>query len=690
MKRIALFLISFAVFAQSDTRRTIIPLQDDSATGMLVFRELYGNGSNFTGLSAQNAIASNVELKLPAAYPTVNGECVKGTTLGVLSFGACDSLWTVSGSDVYRATGKVGIQKTTPTQTLHVFAPSASPATTGTTQNGILRVEGDATNTLDIGAYAGSPFGVWLQATNTTALGTTYPLILNPTGGNVGIGMTNPTSTLHVAGSAAITSTLAITGAATFASTGEFTGDLDMLGSFNYMYGTMAPQTTGTGSIGTSSLRYGDYFGVRGDFRLGATGYSQPVTISNGTVGFNGSCLGVAGHDSGATVYTLGRLCAKFESALFTDEIVELQTVTGSGTYETALSAKNTVVSVPGSIVTPKIGRSTSAALAFFTDATDRWEITSAGMWLPRATDTYDIGNLTTPMRVRGVYAKILDTAVSGGTGDYIQTRKLQLFDNTGSTTGASSWDFNVVMSGVGAGQNSYLYLRDNGGTNVFRSERIISGSAVDRTYWYTDILPDADNSQNLGGPSNRFNVAYASQLGTSSYPTTVWGGNSSFTQLSSDGSVTVGSNLIFGATTVINSSRNLVGLNAIAQDITLSINEAYDIGSTSARLDLIYARGYRAYDGSYDRVSLNNPGSGSNAGNAWAVRDASNTLVGYLTYSGTLSATTFTGTNVTFSGTMTPPSGTAFSGTKTVRASGGASDCTLTFSQGIMTGGTC
>lgn len=42
------------------------------------------------------------------------------------------------------------------------------------------------------------------------------------------------------------------------------------------------------------------------------------------------------------------------------------------------------------------------------------------------------------------------------------------------------------------------------------------------------------------------------------------------------------------------------------------------------------------------------------------------------------------------FTGTLTPPSGTAFSGTKTVRASGGAADCTLTFSAGIMTGGTC
>ncbi len=49
----------------------------------------------------------------------------------------------------------------------------------------------------------------------------------------------------------------------------------------------------------------------------------------------------------------------------------------------------------------------------------------------------------------------------------------------------------------------------------------------------------------------------------------------------------------------------------------------------------------------------------------------------------------TWTG-DLDITGTITPPSGTAFSGTKTVRAAGGASDCTLTFSAGIMTGGTC
>lgn len=52
--------------------------------------------------------------------------------------------------------------------------------------------------------------------------------------------------------------------------------------------------------------------------------------------------------------------------------------------------------------------------------------------------------------------------------------------------------------------------------------------------------------------------------------------------------------------------------------------------------------------------------------------------------------ATTFT-QNLNITGTVTAPSGnTGWSGTRTVRAAGGAGDCTLIYSGGILTGGTC
>lgn len=178
------------------------------------------------------------------------------------------------------------------------------------------------------------------------------------------------------------------------------------------------------------------------------------------------------------------------------------------------------------------LGTYTSSPLIFVSDSAGRWRLNASGMLTPETTDAYDIGTLTTPLRVRGIYGKIIDTALAGGTGDYLQTRKIQLFDNTGSSTGASYWDLNVVMSGVGAGQNSYFYLRDNAGTNVFKSERIASGSAVSRTTWYTDLLPDTDGGRSMGTQLLNWDKVYANQLGDASYPVVVWGANSDFSGL--------------------------------------------------------------------------------------------------------------------------------------------------------------
>ena len=47
---------------------------------------------------------------------------------------------------------------------------------------------------------AASPYAVAFQTKYVLADGTSYPLALNPVGGNVGIGTTNPQHTLHVAG----------------------------------------------------------------------------------------------------------------------------------------------------------------------------------------------------------------------------------------------------------------------------------------------------------------------------------------------------------------------------------------------------------------------------------------------------------------------------------------------------------
>jgi hypothetical protein len=81
-----------------------------------------------------------------------------------------------------------------------VTATSAngSPATSGTTQTASLRLAYSNGVGLDFGAYSASPYGTWLQAADRGALGSTYPLILNPNGGNVGIGTSSPAQKLSI------------------------------------------------------------------------------------------------------------------------------------------------------------------------------------------------------------------------------------------------------------------------------------------------------------------------------------------------------------------------------------------------------------------------------------------------------------------------------------------------------------
>jgi hypothetical protein len=99
--------------------------------------------------------------------------------------------------------GNVGIGTASPGTKLELCGIPGEPPLSGTTTTGQLRF----TNTTDTGSIQmgvrGSGAGAWLQSNDIANQAATYPLLLNPTGGNVGIGTTNPLGNLHVRGTAA-------------------------------------------------------------------------------------------------------------------------------------------------------------------------------------------------------------------------------------------------------------------------------------------------------------------------------------------------------------------------------------------------------------------------------------------------------------------------------------------------------
>jgi hypothetical protein len=145
----------------------------------------------------------------PAWYGSslVMSNVTSGSKLGVIGynddtlyFGQLTSSSTALNTMTITANGNVGIGTTAPQASLHLNPniAGAGPATSGTTPStGIVaRLSNAAGATLDHGMLPGGT--QWLQATNVGDQSYTYPIVLNPNGGLVGIGLLNPTYQLQL------------------------------------------------------------------------------------------------------------------------------------------------------------------------------------------------------------------------------------------------------------------------------------------------------------------------------------------------------------------------------------------------------------------------------------------------------------------------------------------------------------
>ena len=93
---------------------------------------------------------------------------------------------------------QTGIGTTAPLNKFEVVTSTADPASSGSSANGNLRLgPSSGSHVLDFGLSSTSTYA-WLQARLKSNYGTNYNLVLNPNGGQVGIGTTAPSSTLTV------------------------------------------------------------------------------------------------------------------------------------------------------------------------------------------------------------------------------------------------------------------------------------------------------------------------------------------------------------------------------------------------------------------------------------------------------------------------------------------------------------
>lgn len=149
-------------------------------------KTLADDGSN-NGLASVSQI---LDVRLPSSSTTGNVPAFSSGT-GALKTASPIS---VSGSNI-------GVGTTTPTAKLDIAGGNATPSLSSDVA--IVEMTSSTSVQLTMSAYNGSAFPVWMQTKQSTNSGSTFPLHINPLGGNVSIGLgvtSSVTATLHVNG----------------------------------------------------------------------------------------------------------------------------------------------------------------------------------------------------------------------------------------------------------------------------------------------------------------------------------------------------------------------------------------------------------------------------------------------------------------------------------------------------------
>lgn len=109
--------------------------------------------------------------------------------------------WATNGNNINNTNpGNVGIGTTAPVAGLDTRAGAEGAATSGALGTVALVGSNGTASALNFGVSGTGTVHSWLQARDRNSPATFYALVLNPLGGNIGIGTTTPAAFLHVSG----------------------------------------------------------------------------------------------------------------------------------------------------------------------------------------------------------------------------------------------------------------------------------------------------------------------------------------------------------------------------------------------------------------------------------------------------------------------------------------------------------
>ena len=289
------------------------PLNKLDVSGGMAVGATYGGGTSAGGTAAPtNGLIVQGSVGIGASSPLNKLDLSGGMAIGATYGGGTAAGGTTAPSNGLIVQGNVGIGTTAPALALDVSGVGGAPATSGSTQTGEARFRNNSgfVNVLDIGGYTTAPYGLWLQGTDSNNLSAIHPLILNPNGGNVGIGTTAPAQLLDVRGitSSGVSTPVYLWGNA--ASAYPAIGFNQYYNGSNYIFGNGS-------SSQYSSIIQGNYstggimFGTGGSGNAGAivTNNVRMMISDNGNVGIGtmspSSNLAVAGSGGTASAYTI-------------------------------------------------------------------------------------------------------------------------------------------------------------------------------------------------------------------------------------------------------------------------------------------------------------------------------------------------------------------------------------------------